>query len=182
MLNRLVLLAALSALPCAVSATMAVKFDLATLADKSALIVVARLDSKQARWDAAGAGIWTHHSITVTDTLKGEHKASREFVTRGGVVGNRGQHVAGSGTFDAGSEYVFFLWKDDDGRFQLTGMVQGAFALTDDNGVKRAKNSFTGLTIVDASTLKPVIDKTPLEYTLAELKKLVAARAKGGKE
>lgn len=182
MLNRLALLAAIFALPCAVSATMAVKFDLTTLADNSALVVVAKLDNKQARWDAAGAGIWTHHSITVSETLKGEHKASREFVTRGGVVGNRGQHVAGSGTFDVGGEYVFFLWKDDDGRFQLTGMVQGAFAVTDDNGVKRAKNSFTGLTIVDASTLKPVIEKTPLEYTLADLKKQVTARGKGGKE
>ena len=129
MLTRLSLLAALAVLPCAACATMAVKLDLAALADNSALVVVAKLDSKQARWDAAGAGIWTHHSLTVSETLKGEHKASREFVTRGGVVGDRGQHVAGSGTFDVGSEYVFFLWKDDDGRFQLTGMVQGAFAV-----------------------------------------------------
>lgn len=163
-------------------ATMAVRLDVAQLADNSVLVVVARLDSKQARWDAAGAGIWTHHGITVSETLKGEHKASREFVTRGGVVGNRGQHVAGSGNFDVGSEYVFFLWQDDDGRLQLTGMVQGAFAITDDNGTRRAKNSFSGLTIVDAATLKPVADKKPLDITLADLKSQVTARAREGKE
>ncbi|MBK8206304.1 MAG: hypothetical protein IPK87_05825 [Planctomycetes bacterium] len=182
MLIRLVFAAALFALPCAVCATMAVKLDLAALADHSALVVVAKLDSKTAKWDAAKTGIWTHHSLTVSETLKGDHAASREFVTRGGVVGDRGQHVAGSGTFDIGTEYVFFLWKDDDGRFQLTGMVQGAFAVSDDNGVKRAKNSFTGLTIVDATTLKPAVDKAALDYTLAELKKQVAVRVRKGKE
>lgn len=182
MLIRLLFVAALAALPCAVHATMAVKLDLAALADHSVLVVIAKLDSKTAKWDAAKTGIWTHHSITVSETLKGEHKASREFVTRGGVVGDRGQHVAGSGTFDIGAEYVFFLWKDENGRFQLTGMVQGAFAVSDDNGVKRAKNSFTGLTIVDATTLKPATDKAPLSYALADLKNVIAARAKAAKE
>ncbi len=182
MLIRLYCLAALLALPCALSATMAVKLDLSTLTDKSELVVIAKLDSKSAKWNAAATGIWTHHSLTVSETLKGEHAASREFVTRGGVVGDRGQHVSGSGTFDIGNEYVFFLWKDDDGRYQLTGMVQGAFALCDDNGVRRAKNSFSGLSIVDATTLKPVADKAPLDYTVADLKKAVAASNKAAKE
>lgn len=182
MLIRWMFMAALAALPCAVCATMAVKLDLAALTDHSALVVIAKLDSKTAKWDAAKTGIWTHHSLTVSETLKGEHAASREFVTRGGVVGDRGQHVSGSGTFDISTEYVFFLWKDDDGRFQLTGMVQGAFAISDDNGVRRAKNSFSGLSIVDAATLKPAADKAPLSYALADLKQAVAARVKAAEE
>jgi hypothetical protein len=177
-MTRLITLLLLPIAAGALHATVAAKLDLATLADKSELVVVAKIEGKYAKWDAANTGIWTHHTLTVSETLKGEHKAAREFVSRGGVVGNRGQHVAGSGNFEKGDEYVLFLWKDDAGRYRLTGMVQGAFKITEVNGVRRATNTFTRLTIVDASTLQPAADKSPLDYTLAELKKQVAARLK----
>jgi hypothetical protein len=165
-------------LPSVLGATTAVKLDVATLIDKSDLVAIANVGDSQAKWDAGNKGIWTHYDISVSETLKGDHKPERQFVTRGGVVGNRGQHVAGSGSFTKGDEYVFFLWKDDDGRYQLTGMVQGAFAITEQNGVKRAKNSFTGLTLVDPKTLKPALDKSVHDYALANLKKLVQERVK----
>lgn len=162
-------------------AAVALKLDLDSLTDNAVLVVRGKLDSKDARWDADRTGIWTHHSVTVTETLKGEHGASREFVTRGGVVGDVGQHVAGSGTFTVGSEYVFFLWKDDSDRYQLVGMVQGAFAITEENGETRVSNSFSGLTLVKDAQLAPEQDRTPLRYTLADLKAKVAARAEAGK-
>jgi hypothetical protein len=175
---RPVAIALLLAAAGALHATMAVKLDVATLTDKSDLIVIAKVGESQAKWDAGNKGIWTHYDIDVSETLKGEHKAEREFVTRGGVVGNRGQHVAGSGSFAKDDQYVFFFWKDDDGRYQLTGMVQGAFAIAEENGVKRAKNSFTGLTLVDPKTLQPALDKSVHDYALADLKKTVQDRVK----
>jgi hypothetical protein len=164
-------------------ATTALKLDLATLTDESSLIVIGKVDSKEAKWDAGKTGIWTHHSLTVTETLKGTHEIAREVVTRGGVVGDTGQEVAGAGNLEVGNEYVFFLWEDDDGRLQLQGMVQGAFKVTETDGLKHAKSSLAGLTVVDPITLKPVKEAaTPLEYELADLKKKVADRVKQEKE
>jgi hypothetical protein len=164
-------------------ATTALKLDLATLTDESSLIVIGKIDSKEAKWDAGKTGIWTHHSLTVSETLKGTHEKTREVVTRGGVVGDTGQEVAGAGSPEIGDEYVFFLWKDDDGRLQLQGMVQGAFKVTETDGVKRAASSLAGLTIVDPDTLKPAKEAaTALEYELADLKKEVADRVKQEKE
>jgi hypothetical protein len=177
-MSRLLLLLLLAGAGSSLHATTALKLDLATLSDKSSLIVVGKLDSKEAKWDAGKTAIWTHHTLTVSETLKGTHEKSREVCIRGGVVGDTGQHVAGAGSLEVGSEYVLFLWKDDDGRYQLQGMVQGAFAITEVEGVKRAKNSTAGQTIIDASTLKPVKESKPLDYTLADLKKEVADRVK----
>ena len=162
-------------------ATAALKLDVATLTEKSELIVVGKVDSSAAKWDAARAGIWTHHDLTVSETLKGRHEKTRDVVTRGGVVGDVGQHVAGAGSLDVGSEYVFFLWKDDDGRYRLQGMCQGAFEITEREDVKYVSNSVSGLTIVDAETLKPSRDKAaklPVELKFADLKKQVADEQK----
>ena len=162
----------------ALHATTALKLDLSTLTDKSSVIVIGKVDSREAKWDAGRTAIWTHHTVSVSETLKGTNEKSREVCIRGGVVGEIGQHVSGAGSLDVGSEYVLFLWKDDDGRLQLQGMVQGAFAITETDGVKHVKNSTAGQTIVDASTLKPVKESKPLEYKLADLKKEVADRVK----
>lgn len=161
----------------ALHATVALQLDLATLTEESSLIVIGKVDSKEAKWDAGKTAIWTHHTLSVSETLKGAHEKSREVVIRGGVVGGVGQAVAGSGNLEIGTEYVFFLWKDDDGRYRLQGMAQGAFEISEREGVKYAKNSVSGMTIVDPETLKPSKEeaaKQPLEFKLAELKKQVA--------
>ena len=150
-------------------ATSAIQLDLATLTEKSSLIVVGTVDSKECRWDAGNTGIWTHYDITVSETLKGDHEASREVVIRGGVVGEVGQHVSGAGRLEEGAEYVLFLWEDDDDRLRLQGMRQGAFKVSEREGVKYAGNSLSGLRIVDATTLKPAKAKA-LEFELADLK------------
>ena len=162
-------------------ATLAVKLDLATLTEKSELIIVGKVDTKAAKWDAAKTGIWTHHDVSVSETLKGKHEKTRDVVTRGGVVGAIGQNVAGSGSLDIGTQYVFFLWKDDDGRYRLQGMVQGAFVLSEREGVKHAKNSLSGLSTVDPLTLKPT-KESAIEYKFADLKKAVAEQQKAAVE
>ncbi|MCA8914391.1 MAG: hypothetical protein KDB90_03180 [Planctomycetes bacterium] len=174
---RLLLVALLLAGAGCLHATVALKLDVATLTEKSDLIVVGKVDTSTAKWDAAKTGIWTHHDVTVSETLKGAHEKTRDVVTRGGVVGGVGQAVAGSGNLEIGTEYVFFLWKDYDGRYRLQGMAQGAFEISEREGVKYAENSLAGMTIVDAETLKPSrnkTDKLPLEFKLADLKKTVA--------
>ncbi|MBP9891713.1 MAG: hypothetical protein KBG84_07375 [Planctomycetes bacterium] len=163
----------------ALSATVALKLDVETLTDKSDIIVRAKIDSVEARWNAANTGIWTHHALTVSATLKGEHEAARTFLTRGGAVGSKAQHVAGSGNFKVGEEFVLFLWRDEDKNLQLVGMVQGALAIKDVEGVTRAVGSFAGLTLVN-SELKPLpeSDRTPLDFKYADLTDKISARIK----
>jgi hypothetical protein len=161
----------------ALSATVALKLDLETLTDKADLIVRAKIDSVESRWNAANTGIFTHHACTVSQTLKGEAVAALTFVTRGGVVGNKGQHVAGSGTFSKGEEYVLFLWRDDEKQLQLVGMVQGALRIKQVDGIERAAGSFAGLTLVNKE-LKPLEerDRAPLDYAYTDLTDKISKR------
>ncbi len=163
----------------ALSATVALKLDLETLTDKAEVIVRVKIDTVDARWNAANTAIWTHHACTVSSTLKGDAKANVTFLTRGGVVGNKGQHVAGSGSFSAGEEYVLFLWRDEDKNLQLVGMVQGALRIKEVDGVERAVGSFAGLTLVNKD-LKPLpdADKAPLDFSYADLTEKVSTRIK----
>lgn len=182
MIRTLSLLALLAVLP-ALSATVALKMDIESLTEKSTLIVVAKIASKESRWDAGKKGIWTHHKITVEDTLKGSADADQKFVTRGGVVGKLGQNVAGSGQFKIGERAIFFLWKDSAKRWRLTAMAQGAFKITG----QKVKNSVAGIKLVN-SDLKALekADKQPLEFELtdltADIKELVKAAKKDDDE
>jgi hypothetical protein len=180
---RFVCIAVIALLAPALAATTALKLSLDTLTDKSARIVVGKAGKGEARWDAAKTGIWTHHTVTVSETLKGDSANTVEVALRGGVVGDKGQHVSGAGKLEDGKEYLLFLWKDDAGRWQLQGMIQGAFQLETRDGVVYAKNALTGLTILDPETLKPTGEAAGQEYKLADAKKQIAARAKaeGGK-
>ncbi|MBK9976068.1 MAG: hypothetical protein IPP14_14945 [Planctomycetes bacterium] len=159
-------------------ATTALKLSLDKLTDTSSRIVVAKAGASEARWDAAKTGIWTHVSVTISETLKGDSEKTLDVAIRGGVVGTVGQHVAGAGNLEKDKEYLLFLWKDDAGRWQLQGMIQGAFALETRQNVVYARNSLTGLTIVDAATLKPAADKAAVELKLSDARTSIAARIK----
>ncbi len=173
------LLLALALLAPTLGATTALKLDLETLTDNAEVIVRAKIDSVEARWNATNTGIWTHHGVSVSSTLKGEHQAKQEFLTRGGAVGSKAQHVAGSGSFSAGEEYVLFLWRDENKDLQLVGMVQGALAIKEVDGVTRAVGSFAGLTLVDKE-LKPLAesDRAPLEFAYSDLSDKISNRLK----
>lgn len=176
-MTRLLLLLLIVFAPAAF-ATTAVKLSLDTLTDTSSRIVVAKAGASEARWDAAKTGIWTHVSLTISETLKGDRDKSLEVAIRGGVVGTVGQHVAGAGNLEKDKEYLLFLWKDDSGRWQLQGMIQGAFELQTRDNVVYARNSLTGLTILDAATLKPSADKAAVELKLSDARTAIAARIK----
>jgi hypothetical protein len=176
---RAVLLTLLLLAP-ALGATTALKLDLDTLTDKAEIVARGKIDSVEARWNATNTGIWTHHSVSVSATLKGESKANLEFLTRGGTVGTKSQYVAGSGTFSVGEEYVFFLWRDENKDLQLVGMVQGALAIKEVDGLTRAVGSVAGLTLVDSKTLQPLAesDRTPLDFIYTDLTDKISARLK----
>ncbi|MBX3474184.1 MAG: hypothetical protein KF754_07355 [Planctomycetes bacterium] len=167
----------LAALAPLLAATTALKLDFDTLADKSARIVIGKAGKSAAAWDAARTAIWTHVDVTVSETLKGDAGNALKVAIRGGVIGNIGQSVGGAGNLQEGKEYLLFLWKDDDGQWQLQGMIQGAFEIETRDGTRYAKNSLSGLTIVDPKTLKPSGDQAATELKLADAREKVKARA-----
>jgi hypothetical protein len=157
-------------------ATSAIKLDFGTLTDKSARIVIAKAGKSEARWDAGRTAIWTHFDVTVSETLKGDAVKDMQVSIRGGVVGNIGQNVSGGGNLEKDKEYLLFLWKDDAGLWRLQGMIQGAFAIETRDGVPYAKNSLTGLTILDPTTLKPNGDQAATELKLSDARARIKAR------
>jgi hypothetical protein len=171
----LLLLVLACIVPAGLNATVAVRLGVDDLAENAVVVVRAEVTAREARWDAAGRGIWTRHDVKVHETLKGDHAASREFVTRGGQVGDIAQHVSGSGHFNVGEEYVFFLWRDDQGRLQLVGMVQGALKVTGEGDERRAANSFSGLTLVDPNTMERLAEpaRIPLDLSLKDLRERI---------
>lgn len=175
---RIACLALVTLLAPALAATTALKLGLDTLTDKSGRVIIGKAGKGEARWDAARTGIWTHYSVAVSETLKGDAANTIEVSIRGGVVGDVGQHVSGAGRLEDGKQYLLFLWKDDAGRWQLQGMIQGAFLLETRDGEVYAKNALTGLTIVDASTMKPTGENAGQEYKLSDARKTIAARVK----
>ena len=73
---------------------------------------------------------YTHYRIQVSDTLKGPARGTVEIQLPGGVVNNLRQTFAGVPQFDAGDEYIFFLWTGKSGATQVLGLTQGLFSVT----------------------------------------------------
>lgn len=178
------LLLGLTVVPADLGATTAVKLELDALTDHATVVARGKIKSKEARWNADRTGIWTHHIVDVSDTARGGARTSLEFVTRGGVVGKVGQAVSGSGTFEAGEEHVLFLAEDDEKRLALVGMVQGAFKLRAEGGQTLARNAYTGLRLVNATTLRALGNEgsAPLEFEVSDLLKRVRERVKAKAE
>ena len=165
-------------------ATTAAKLDLDALTTNSTVVARGKITAKEARWDKDNAAIWTHHTVEVSDVARGDKVKTLEFVTRGGVVGKVGQAVRGSGSFEIGDEHVLFLARDSEKRLQLVGMVQGAFKLSQREGKTYAKNSYSGLALVDGKTLQALSKEasSPLEFEIGDLLKRVRDKDKTERE
>jgi hypothetical protein len=78
---------------------------------------------------SSGPVVYTHYRVQTSETLKGAAHATIEFQLPGGVANNVRQNFAGVPQFQAGDEYVFFLWTGKSGANQVIGLTQGLFAV-----------------------------------------------------
>lgn len=76
-----------------------------------------------------GPVIYTHYRIQASETLKGTAQSMVEIQLPGGTVNHVRQSFAGVPEFQAGDEYVFFLWTGKTGATQVIGLTQGLFAV-----------------------------------------------------
>jgi hypothetical protein len=167
-------LAAICLLAGAAAATLE-QLSLADLVTKSTAIVRGTVEGSSV-W-VNGPAIYTHYTIRVSEQLKGPatSAATVEVVLQGGKANGVVQRFAGVPQFQAGDEYVFFLWTGPSGRTQLTGLTQGLFTV----GTPGAANpvltrAASQEAMLDARTHRPV-PAPALSMTLAELRSQIAA-------
>jgi len=131
-------------------------------------------------WAAfTGPVIYTHYRLQVSERLKGP--AVTEIVVFGGVSGGVRQAYAGTPQFNAGDDYVFFLWTNKAGMTHVVGLTQGLFAVAQDGsadpGVTRMASQER---MLDARTGRQVHDRT-LAMKLSELRAQISGAPGAGK-
>lgn len=107
-----------------------VPLDLPQLTLRADLILRGRVIHQVSRWDGGGEGIYTFHTLQVTDTIKGEGGEGRVVVqTPGGIVGDIGLAVFPAARFTIGEEVLVFLRAVDSNTYQVIGSIQGKYAI-----------------------------------------------------
>jgi hypothetical protein len=149
------------------------RLTLSDMAVKSTAIVRAKVISSYASF--TGSAIYTHYKLQVMERLKGLG-VTADVAVRGGVAGGMQQIVPGSPRFNAGDEYVFFLWAGKDGVNQVIGLTQGLFAVSADGSEMLTRNASHEL-MLDKSG-HPVKDQT-LVMSMSDLRAQIAGALAG---
>ena len=144
-------------------ATTLIAADVPALARSADAIVIGTVVSSNPRLSADGFRIVTDTEISVTEALKGQTVATLVVTEPGGIVGNLGQKVEGTATFEVGEEVVVFLDKRSD-RFRVTGMLQGKFRL------ERSSDGRTRYAIPQAVLQTRLVDPVTHQETVSALK------------
>lgn len=121
------LAAAITAAPA--RAAVAAPVTVEQLARASEAVVRGRVAAVTARW--VGKRIHSFVELEVAETWRGSAPARLTVVTPGGVVGELGQRSDGAAVFASGEEVVAFLGRAEGGRYGVTGLAQGKFAVRD---------------------------------------------------
>ena len=124
--------------PIPLRSTIVVEMDLKALARNSCAIIVGDLLEIQKEWlpsDEVG-GVPVVEAILVIKVKKvfkscsGMRVGDIIYVNRpGGSIGDSGTYIAGSPTFNSGTQLLLFLAQFQDNRFVITGLSQGKFRI-----------------------------------------------------
>ena len=167
-MRNVILIGALVIASSSLSAGVVEAMSVERMTQIASRIVEVDVSDSRAQWDGAGKGIWTQHTVNVRETIKGHSVGAFSVTTRGGVVGRKGQHVAGEAKLIKGKRYLLFLERDAQKRWRVVGMAQGCFRIESNWFFLMANNGAKGLTRVDATTGKAV--KSDLNLILSDLK------------
>jgi hypothetical protein len=125
-----------------------------------------------------GRLIYTHYTVQVTEQFKGS-ASSVDIVVPGGTLNNVRQSFAGTPSFQAGDDYVFFLWTGPSGMTQIVGLTQGLFAMSGtSSGNPVATRAASSEVMLDPATGHQVKDRT-LVMNLSDLRSLIANSLSG---
>jgi hypothetical protein len=111
------------------SASLVLALDLSTLVARASHVVVARVESQRARYDARGR-IVTDVTLRVDESLVGPARVGERVVLErfGGAIGELGMRVEGEPLFADGTRVLVFAApaaSSGAGRLRPVGMAQG---------------------------------------------------------
>ena len=122
----------------------------------------------------SGPVIFTHYRVQVVERWKGSTGAAVDVAVPGGVAGGIRQTYSGAPQFQAGDQYVLFLWTGKSGMTQIMGFSQGAFEVAQDGSSDPSlTRTASHELMLDAVTHQPVNDQ-PLTMRLSALRSRVA--------
>ena len=143
------------------------------LIDKSTQVVRGKVSNCAGAY--RGAMIYTHCTVTIIETLKGAPASQARFAVPGGKVGNIRQSIAGSPEFQAGPEYVLFLWTSPNGFTQILGLSQGKFEVRGASAAQTASREAIGdVTMLDG--MGQEVQDSGIRMTLTSLRQRMASR------
>jgi hypothetical protein len=153
--------AVLALLPSRAGATITEARSFDDKVDNAASIVVAKLTSKDSRWDAAHRWILTYNEFEVSKSLKGIPGTRMTVVTPGGTVGTITQDAVGIPKFDVGAEHVLFIRNTKAGPTVLY-FEQGAYrVIPDQRGDRMVIPSVSSAVLIDTQAGKAVSPEEP---------------------
>jgi hypothetical protein len=165
------LMAAILAVPA--FATTVARLNLQQLVQRADLIVEGQVQSVYYQWDEGRRLVFTYVLIRVDDPLKGERRQWVLIRQVGGTIGTIQMSVAGAPQFKNGEMALVFLKRQEDGAFQVVGMNQGLYEITEGFAVS---NVF-GVDLIDGKTgevTKPLIGgRAPLEQLKTKIRELL---------
>jgi hypothetical protein len=130
------------------SATTIIPVSVERLTNESSHVVEARIVSSDSRWNPQHTLIFTYTKVEVVKTLKGGSQSSLVVKQIGGSAEGYTQKVAGVRYAKPGEQSVLFLRPSaqQDGTFEITGLMQGNFAVQKSaSGERLVSNGVPGI-------------------------------------
>lgn len=117
-------------------------------------VVVATAGTPRSIWNAAHTIIYTVTTVQIEQALKGKKSGAIVVTQMGGTLDGIHTKVAGVRQFQTGERDALFLRPSVDmpGTYVITGLMQGRFAITNNNGKEVVSNGISGVTTYDRST------------------------------
>ena len=151
-------------------ATTIKKMDLPEMVSLSDAIAQGTVESVETRWE--DKSIYTYASIRVDEGIKGAPRRALLIRQPGGRIGSLHLDAPGTPKFNKGDQVIVFLRDRKDGTFDVVGLSQGKYDLTDNFAVTNS----AGLNLLDPKTGAFIeggaADKKPLDKFKAQIREL----------
>ena len=165
----------------AAAATVVIYMDLATLVERSDVIVRVQVEEQRSYLDREQGRVVTDTTLAVEERFFGASPAKVVVQQWGGELADgRREQIAGDARFEPGEEAIVFLKRDRDGRklFYLTALSQAKFRISQEGGRRYVQRDLSDLAFMLSDGKKVVeIDEVarPVVSFEAELRATVAA-------
>jgi len=154
-------------------ATTVLRLDLPQLVQQSDSIVQGHVESVTSQWDSTRNVAFTYVTINVEDPMKGERRRTIAVRQLGGKVGAMNVTIAGMPRFVKGEQVIVFLKAGDNGTFQIVGLNQGKYEITEDFAV----SSVSGIDFYNSKTGRyetpAFVSKAPVESFKSKIRELL---------